>query len=378
MQGNTLLIEDNKILAITEGDPDLPDAQIIDAKGHWVAPGFIDLHIHGGGGADFMDGTEEAFWEVARLHARHGTTAMNPTTLSCSKEELIEVVDLYEQVRHRPSPGSEFIGLHLEGPYFAMSQRGAQDPKYIREPDPAEYKALLSRPHSVTRWSSAPELEGAPELGEFLRSRGILPAIAHTEAIYEEVIVAFEKGYSHATHFYSAMSGVTRRGAFRYAGVVESAYLIDEMTVEIIADGKHLPPPLLKLIYKLKGADRTALITDAMRGAGMPPGESLIGSLRNGQKVIIEDGVAKLPDRSAFAGSVATADRLVRNMVQLADVPLTDAVRMMSSTPAAIMGISDRKGSLSPGKDADIVIFDDQITIQYTLVGGKVVYQRIE
>ena len=159
------------------------------------------------------------------------------------------------------------------------------------------------------------------------------------------------------------MSGVTRRNAMRYAGVIESAFLLDELTVEIIADGVHLPPPLLKLVYKIKGADKIALITDAMRAAGMPEGESILGSMQNGLKVIIEDNVAKLPDRSSFAGSVATADRLVRNMITLAEVPLCDAVKMITATPAAIIGVYDKKGSLAAGKDADLVIFDDDIKI---------------
>jgi N-acetylglucosamine-6-phosphate deacetylase len=204
-------------------------------------------------------------------------------------------------------------------------------------------------------------------------SRGVLPAIAHTDAIYEDVIEAFNNGYTLATHFYSAMSGVTRRNAFRYAGVIESAYLIDEMDVEIIADGVHLPAPLLQLIYKIKGPRRTALITDAMRAAGLPPGESILGSIKDGTKVIVEDGVAKMPDRNSFAGSVATFDRLVRNMVQLAGVPLTEAVRMASETPARIMKM-DKKGSVEKGKDADIVIFDENIHIAATIVNGKIVY----
>ena len=163
------------------------------------------------------------------------------------------------------------------------------------------------------------------------------------------------------------MSTITRRNAYRYAGVVEAAYLIDGMTVEIIADGIHLPKPLLQFVYKFKGADKTALCTDAMRGAGMPDGESILGSLTNGQKVIIEDGVAKLPDRSAFAGSVATTDRLVRTMVGAAGVPLVEAVRMMSLTPARILGLDARKGSLDEGKDADIVVFDSRIHFVTTI-----------
>ena len=194
--------------------------------------------------------------------------------------------------------------------------------------------------------------------------------------IYEEVLEAFNNGYTLITHLYSAMSGVTRRNAYRYAGVIESAYIIDEMDVEIIADGIHLPPPLLKLVYKIKGADRIALITDAMRAAGMEEGESILGSVKHGLKVIVEDGVAKLPDRTAFAGSVATADRLVRTMVSMADVPLIDAIKMITATPARILGISHKKGSLAAGKDADIVIFDDNINIETTIIKGRVVYKK--
>lgn len=185
---------------------------------------------------------------------------------------------------------------------------------------------------------------------------------------------AFENGYSHVTHLYSGMSGVRRIKAFRHAGVIESAFLIDEMTVEIIADGCHLPASLLKLIYKIKGPDKIALITDSMRAAGMPEGDTIMGSLKNGQKVVVEDGVAKTMDRESFAGSVATADRLVRTMVTLGDVPLADAVRMMTATPASIIGIENNKGSLVAGKDADIVLFDNEIRIQLTMVGGNIVY----
>jgi N-acetylglucosamine-6-phosphate deacetylase len=258
-----------------------------------------------------------------------------------------------------------------------MSQRGAQDPRFIRDPNPEEYKEILASTTHIKRWSAAPELKGALEFGKYMKSKGVLPAVAHTDAIYEDVVVAFENGYSLATHLYSAMSGVTRRNAFRYAGVIEAAFIIDEMDVEIIADGVHLPPPLLKLVYKIKGAERTALITDAMRAAGMPPGESTLGSLHNGLKVIVEDGVAKLPDRSSFAGSVATADRLVRTVTTTADIPLVDAIRMMSSTPARILGVQDKKGTLAAGKDADVVIFDKDIRIETTIVKGKVVYSRV-
>jgi N-acetylglucosamine-6-phosphate deacetylase len=370
----TVLVAQGKIEAVSPGDLEAGDARVIDAKGKYVAPGFIDIHVHGGGGHDFMDNSLAAFLEIAKVHAQHGTTALTPTTLTAEKENLVRTLELYEQANRQNVQGAQFIGMHLEGPYFAMNQRGAQDPRYIRDPDPEEYQSLVPRFSSIARWSAAPELKGALAFGQYMRSHGVLPAIAHSDALYDDVVEAFEKGYTHVTHLYSCMTGVTRRNAFRYAGAIEASFLLDEMTVEIIADGIHLPAPLLKLVYKIKGPDKIALITDAMRAAGMPPGESILGSLTNGLKVIVEDGVAKLPDRSSFAGSVATADRLVRNMVTLADVPLHDAVRMMTSTPASIMGVDKTKGSLAQGKDADIVIFDDAISIATTIVRGNVVF----
>jgi N-acetylglucosamine-6-phosphate deacetylase len=373
IKSGSLLIDDGKIIEVNSSNIEAPDTVELDAKGRYISPGFIDIHIHGGGGHDFMDNTVEAFLEVAELHVKHGTTAMLPTTLSCEKADLLETLRIYEEANKVNTRGSQFIGIHIEGPYFAINQRGAQDPRYIREPDPAEYNEILSTSKFIKRWSAAPELKGAIEFGKCMAANNVLPAIAHTDAIYEDVIEAFNSGYTLATHFYSAMSGVTRRNAFRYAGVIESAYLIDEMDVEIIADGIHLPKPLLQLIYKIKGPQRTALITDAMRTAGMPPGESILGSKKNGTKVIVEDGVAKMPDRNSFAGSVATFDRLVRTMVQTTGVPLLEAVRMASETPARIMKI-EKKGALKKGNDADIVIFDENVHIAATIVNGKIVY----
>ena len=225
----------------------------------------------------------------------------------------------------------------------------------------------------MLRWSAAPELPGVDGFANALRECGILPCIGHSDADFDCVSKAKDLGFTHVTHLYSCTSTVHRKNAFRYAGIVEAAYYFDDMTVEIIADGIHLPPSLLKLIYKLKGPDKIALITDSMRGAGMPDGESVLGNLDNGLHVIIEDGVAKLMDRSAFAGSVATCDRLLRNMVNLADVPLVDAVKMASLTPARILGIKN-KGSLEAGYDADIVIFDENINVVNTIVNGRVIF----
>jgi N-acetylglucosamine-6-phosphate deacetylase len=374
IKSGCILITGDTITEVSEKNIEVNDAIEIDAKGRYIAPGFIDIHVHGGGGYDFMDATETAFVTIAETHARHGTTAMLPTTLTSTNELLLQTLDAFERAGKKNEKGAQLLGMHLEGPYISINQRGAQDPRFIREPNPHEYEKILSNHSCIKRWSIAPELKGALALGRYLRSKNILPAIAHTDAVYEEVLEAFNNGYTLITHLYSAMSGVTRRNAYRYAGVIESAYIIDKMDVEIIADGIHLPPPLLKLVYKIKGADRVALVTDAMRAAGKGEGESVLGNIENGLKVIVADGVAWLPDRSAFAGSVATANRLVRTMISMAEVPLADAIKMITYTPAGILNITDRKGSLAPGKDADIVIFDADINIETTIIKGRICY----
>lgn len=366
-----LLIIDGKIAYVGERNPEAPGAEVISLPGHFICPGFIDIHVHGGDDADFMDGTVDAFLRIAKLHARYGTTTLMPTTLSSTREELERTLAAYSDADSRNTDGARFAGIHIEGPYFAMAMRGAQDPRFIRNPDPAEYTELVRRYPVIKRWSAAPELPGALEFGRFMRDNGILPAFAHTEATYDHIRRAFENGYTLATHLYSAMSGVTRVKAHRYAGAVESTFLLDEIDAEIIADGVHLPEPLLKLIYKIKGADRVALITDAIRAAGMPPGPSRIGSRENGLDIIVEEGVAKLTDRSSFAGSVATFDRLIRTMAQVAEVPLTDVIRMASTTPARILGLQDKKGSIGTGKDADLVIMTNDLQINETIIGGK-------
>jgi N-acetylglucosamine-6-phosphate deacetylase len=367
---------DGIISEVKQGSIEVKADVEINAGGKYVSPGFIDIHVHGGGGYDFMDRTETAFLKIAQMHARHGTTAMVPTTLTSTKKELLEIISLYEQADKKNSMGAKFLGMHLEGPYFALNQRGAQDARYIRDPDPSEYKEIIAHSSCIKRWSAAPERKGAIEFGKYLKSHGILPAIAHTDAIYEQVKEAYEIGYSLITHIYSAMSGVTRRNGYRYAGVIESAYIIDDMNVEVIADGRHLPAPLLKLIYKIKGVDKIALITDAMRAAGTFEKESVLGNICNGMKVIIEDGVAKLPDRSAFAGSIATTNKLVYNMVTLADISLLEAVKMITATPAAIMGVKN-KGHLLKGMDADIILFDEALNVSVTIVKGKIIYSSL-
>lgn len=371
-----VLIDKGKIIEVSTEEIHFSDAKVIDAKGNYISPGFIDTHCHGGGGYDFMDGTPAAMIKAAELHAQHGTTLIYPTSASCSDQTLFQMFDNYRIANKMNTTGAAFGGIHIEGGYLNKSMSGGQDLRYIVDPSPIHYNKILEKGGDIiTRWSLAPELPGALDLARELRKRNIQVSMAHTAALYGEALDAFDAGFSSITHFYSMTSTVIRKEALRYAGVIEAGYNLDNLYVEAIADGVHLPAPLLRLIYKVKGADRILLVTDAMRGAGMPDGESILGSLEDGVPVIIEDGVAKLPDRSSFAGSVATTDRLVRTYIAKGGVNLIDAVQMLTLTPAKLMHIDDRKGSIAKGKDADIIIFDENINIQTTIVGGKIIYQ---
>lgn len=373
LKNASLLTENDRIKHIGYNIPDA--AHIIDGKGElYLSAGFIDIHVHGGGGYDYMDGIADEYIKIAEHHARHGTTSLFPTTVAASREELITSINAYEQSKSSTT-GAKMLGIHLEGPYIALSQKGAMDEEYIRNPIREEYEELLGLSDDIKRITIAPELDGAIELGSYMQSRGVLPSIGHTDAICEDVYRAYRDGnYRLMTHLYSAMSMTRRIDAFRYAGVVEAAYLIDDMYVEAIADGVHLPKDLLNLIYKIKGSDRIALVTDAMRGSGMTEGVALLGSRKSGREVLIEDGVAKLFDKTAFAGSIATTDRLVRTMINIAEVPLVESIKMMTETPAKIMNIYNERGSLDVGKYADIVVFDDDINVKMTMVEGNMLF----
>lgn len=371
-----VLYEDGKITETGTGDC-MPQAdEVIDAQGRYVSPGFIDIHTHGAGGADYMDGTLEAYLTAARMSARHGATLVYPTTLTSSNEVLFDTFDLYEQAVAANTEGAAFGGLHLEGPYFNPKQAGAQDPRYLRNPQPEDYLEILSRSNNIARWSFSPELDGAPEFAAELSKRGIIAAAGHTDATFEQCDEAFKNGCSLITHFYSCISTIIRKNSYRTAGVMEYGYYQDGMAVEIIADGHHVPSSLLHLIVKVKGVDNVVLVTDSMRGAGMPEGPSILGGLADGQECIVENGVAKLLDRSGFAGSVCTTDRLVRTMITIGGCSLEQAVQMASLNPARVMGVADRKGSLEAGKDADIVIFGDNVEVFATIVSGRKVYQK--
>ncbi len=367
-----LVMDGGTIKGVVDNVP--PGSEVIDAEGDYVSPGFIDMHTHGAGGADFMDGTVEAYLTAARTHAMHGTTLLYPTTLTRTDEALYDSFETYRKAVAENRDGAAFGGMHLEGPYFSPLFAGAQDPRWLRCPKREEYMEILERCPDLARWSFAPELDGASEFAAELMKRGIVASIGHTNATFGECDAAFRAGARLMTHFYSCMSTVSRRNAFRFAGTVEYGYWQDGMDVEIIADGIHVPEDLLKLLLKIKGVGKVSLVTDSMRAAGMPEGKSILGGLAGGQEVIVEDGVAKLMDRSAFAGSVATADRLVSTMVKTAGCGISDAVRMLTANPAGVMGVLDRKGTIAPGKDADVVIFDEDINVRRTIINGNIIY----
>lgn len=372
-----LVIKDGKIASVQKGYPEETIAadEVIDAKKQYVSPGFVEIHTHGAGGSDFMDGTVHAFHNAALTHMQHGTTTLLPTTLTASVSDTRKCIETFLSARKQMQNGPHMPGLHMEGPYLNPLFKGAMNEKFFRNPDPAEYASLIEEyPDAILRWTVAPELPGAMEMGDYLTEHGICASIGHSAAEYQLVKEAFYHGYSHITHLFSAMSSIVHRDGFRFSGIQESAFLLDDLTVEIIADGCHLPPELLYGVWRFKGADSTALTCDSMRCAGTNARHSFLGTESAGVPVIIEDDVAKLTDGSGFGGSIATDDRLVRTMYKSVNVPLTECIRMMCTTPARIIGINKQKGSIACGKDADLVIFDDNISIDRVIIMGKTTY----
>lgn len=365
LKDGSVLIRDGKILEVTNCDLAVIGAQLIDVKGMYVLPGGVEIHAHGGGGRDFMECTEDAFRAAVKTHMKYGTTSIFPT-LSSSTVPMIEQAaeTCTKLMEEKDSP---ILGLHLKGHYLNMAMAGGQIPENIKSPDPNEYIPIVETWSCIKRWDAAPELPGAMQFGKYITAKGILASVAHTQAEFEDIRTAYEAGYTHATHFYNAMPGFHKRREYKYEGTVESIYLLDDMTVEVVADGIHVPPTILRLVYKIKGVERTCLITDALACAASDSREAF------DPRVIIEDGVCKLADHSALAGSVATMDRLIRTMVQKAEIPLADAVRMASETPAKIMGVYDRKGSLQKGKDADIIVMDEDLNVRAVWAMGKLV-----
>ncbi len=362
---------DRKMSAGEERDAAGKADKIVDLQGRFLSPGFIDIHVHGGGGGDFMDGKRDSWQQAMDAHLRHGTTALCPTTLTASMEEMEKVFSLHRMFCREQKPfRPRLLGVHMEGPCIAESMKGAQNAKYIRKPVEALTRWLLEKGEGALRiMTAAPELEGAGEMARQFRKAGVLLSVGHSDGRLEDVEQAVRDGYTMATHLYSSMSTIVRENGMRRPGVLEAALLMDGLDVEVIGDGMHLPASLLKLIVKTKGAEHVILVTDAMRAADLPPGHYKLGSLKEGQTVWSDGKVARMPDEISFAGSVATADRLIRVMHEEAGVPLWQAVNMMSRNPAKALGEREI-GVLEPGKKADLVSFDEHVRICGVYRGG--------
>lgn len=375
LENRNVLIENGKICDLDYKNPNDTLAELIDADGNYLFAGFIDLHVHGGGGADFMDASPEAFEEVVKAHLKCGTTLLYPTALAAPFEELKCFLECFNKFKEDSSLSKLTPGVHLEGPYFFggnQTGRGAQKVGALRKPDMDEVEKLLAiSKGSIKRWDAAPELEGADIFGRRMKSEGILCAVAHTDATAEETEIAFDNGFSHVTHFYNANSMHRKREQTVFAGVVEATYLNDNVTVELIGDGCHIPKQDIYLAIKIKGAENVSIISDAMRIAGTSMTEGKLGNKDTGTDVIVDEDVAKLPSKVSFAGSIATMDRCLRVLSIKYGIDLPTASVLLSLAPAIRMGISANKGSIEEGKDADLLIIDKALTVKKVIVGGR-------
>jgi len=370
------VLTDGAAIAQVSAHIDPPaEAVVIDAKGKCLAPGFVDIHVHGGGGAGSMDGRPEDIVTMANAHAHHGTTTILPTTWAAPVADQMAAIECVKAAQHMPC-NAEIAGIHLEGPFLAPAQAGAQQPENLLVPAETDWRGLIDSWDGIRMMGVAPELEGAFELGEALAERGIVATAAHTDATIDTMREAAKHGFSDITHLYSGCSGMIRVNGYRVPGVIEAGLLLDEYTVQVIADGSHLPHDLLRLIYKCKGPDMIELITDGLEFAATDLAEGTEYTQKNGMSVVYEAGVMKLPTRQAFAGSVATLSRCVRTMLQ-AGVPLHEAVRMASFNPAKRIGLGGRKGLIKEGYDADLILFDEHIDVSFVLSRGNIVRNDI-
>ena len=366
LDGGSIVTDGNRIRCVSNIDLHVVGAEIIDVNGGYIVPGGIDMHTHGGGGRDFIEGCEDAFREAVSAHLKHGTTSIYPTLSSSTIPTIEAACNVCEKLMAEEN--SPVLGLHIEGSYINPKEAGAQNPVLIKAPVIYEYETLLSKYKCIKRWDEAPELPGSVRFIKTCNMHGVLTALTCTRATYKDVVEAHKAGMTHAAHFYNAMPVVYKEHEFKVPGTVESVYAMQDMTVEVIADGLHVPPVMLKVVHKIKGVERMALITDSLAYAASK------GDVSAEPRVIMEDGVCKLADRSALAGSIATMDTLIRTCIQKANIPMEDVFRMASETPAKIMGVFDRKGSIEEGKDADIIVFDRDINLTYVMqMGNEVV-----
>lgn len=366
----SVLLKDRKIIAVNEPCP--PDAQCVDVRGSYIMAGFVDIHVHGGGDADFMDGDADAFPVIAKAHSTHGTTALCPTTMTCPDELLEKTIDLFLDADKEPENGAELLGLHLEGPYFSAASKGAQPISQQRIPMREDLERILRRAKgTILRWDAAPELPNMKLFAQVMEEYGVMTSLAHSAATAEEALQAYNWGFSHVTHFYNACTTYHKKNGIVHSGIVEATYLRDDVTIELIGDGCHIPRESMLLALRVKGADSIALITDAMRAAGVDCKRSILGARSTGVPVVIKDDVAQLPDLSSYAGSIATMDRCLRMAHVRYGIPLPQVSRMLSLTPARLCGVAHRKGSLEVGKDADVVILSEDFQVQQVYARGS-------
>jgi len=369
IEKGVVVFEDGKITALGQKNRvRVPkSAKVMDASGKIVAPGFVDIHVHGGKRRDIMDASYEAVKEIAKFLVSHGTTSFVPTTISAPRPDLLRAVRAVKTAMEKGTDGAEVLGAHLEGPYISLEKRGAHDVNYVRLPSIDEFEELWeSSNRAVKVVTLAPELEGSKVLIQKLRELGIVASIGHSNATYIQAVDAIKHGVRHATHMFNRMSGFDPREP----GVVGAVLVHDELTAELICDGIHVHPAAMNLLTRVKGPERVVLVTDAIRAAGMPDGEYALGK----QRLIVKDGVSRL-ESGDFAGSTLTMDRAVKNIMKLIGTPLQTAVKMATINPAAVVNVDENKGSLEPGKDADIVIIDDEINVYLTIVKGKILYR---
>lgn len=373
VSGRALLVEDGRIAGVIS-QAELPsDRAQIDVGDRLITPGLVDIHIHGAQGHIFNEATHAAFDAILRENARRGVTSLLATTVTDTIDNLVAVLDLAREWINSPPTTdgvgrAQLLGVHVEGPYFALAQAGAQDPAHIRNPDDGTAGRLLVYDDIIRIFTYAPELPGALDLTRRIVELGIVAAAGHSSAREEDVRPAIDAGLRHMIHLWSAQSTITRDGPWRKPGLLEVSLTDERLTGEIIADGKHLPPTLMRMAHKCLGPDRLCAISDATSGAGLPDGARFhMGEL----EYDVCDGVGMLPDRTAFAGSTTLLNQMIPILVHEVGIPLPEVVRMASLTPARIIGVAERKGSLEVGKDADIAIFDDDFDAWGVLIGGR-------
>lgn len=367
--GQAVIVADGKIAALI-ADADLPtDLAVIDVGGRLICPGLIDIHIHGAQGHTFNEPTAEAFATITAATAHNGITSLLATTATDDIENLVNCLDFTARwMADTHSSSSQILGAHVEGPYFNVAQAGAQDPAQIRNPDDGTPELLLAYHEIIRIMTFAPELPGALELTHRLVAQGIVAAAGHSAAREAEVVPLIDAGLRHMIHMWSAQSTIIREGPWRILGLLEVSLTDERLTGEIIADGKHLPPRLMKLAHRCLGPDRLCAISDATSGAGLPEGARFrMGAM----EYEVHDGVGMLFDRTAFAGSTTLLNAMLPILIDDVGIPLVEAIRMASLTPARVIGVDDRKGSIALGKDADLAIFNADFTAWEVVIGGE-------